>query len=169
MFKKLLTWGKTLKQTFLQSSLILRKIVSNSVFMNTDRNSPCLSMESKRKKTTSKRWLLMIRKCSPIKLLISKRQWKNSGNKILNQTKTPIVFSKIIRMNRAAETTKIKEANCFPNTQRQFLSKTCMKCCQSQVCNKCKDKELLDTYLGMMRMERRLFQFLLLNSRKSDS
>lgn len=169
MFKKSLTWGKTLKPTFLQSSLTLRRIVSNSVFMNTDRNSPCLNMESKRKKTTSKQWHLMTKKCSPIKSLISKQQWKNSGNKILNQTETPITFNKIIRMNRATETIKIKEANCFPNIQRQFLSKTCTKCCQSQAFSKCKDKELLDTYLGMMRMKRRLFRFLPLNSRKSDS
>ena len=157
-----------MKQTFLQLSLISRKIASNNVFINTDKNSPCLSTELNKRKTTLRQWLLMIRKCSSIKLPIFKLPWKNSGNKILNQTETRIMFNKIIKMNIATETTKTKEVNCFRNTQKQFLWRTCTKCFQSQVCNKCKDKVLSDTYLEMMRMERRLFQSLPLNSRKSD-
>lgn len=176
MLKKSLTWERTLNQTSLQLSKILKKTASNNVSMNTDKNCQCLNMEFKKNKIISKWSPLMINKCFQIKFLNSKLQWNKSGNKSLNPIKTQIMSNnikiKIKKINPVTETTKIKEVNCFLNTQIQVLLKTCTICYQSQVYSKCKgkDKELLDTCLETKtKMERKLFQFHLHNSKKSDS
>lgn len=110
-FKRSFKWGMTSKRTSHALSMILKKISSKNVFMNTEESLLCSSTVLRKSKKTWDSWLLMTNKCSQIKLLNFKMLWRIFGIKTLHQTIIQKMFNKTKEISWTSEITKTKEGN----------------------------------------------------------